>query len=228
MYSPGEQEFLRRQLSQLERVVAQKLEQTPPCHDIDHTLRVRMTAAKLGDLEKADPLLLDYASLLHDVGREQELSDQGKTCHAELGAELSKEILAELGIENQAFVDAVCDCVRQHRFRRRNQDKPQSIEAKVLYDADKLDSLGAIGLARAFHFAGRIGAKVHNSAEQAMNSESYGPEDSAYREFLVKLRLLPDKMLTENGKKMAQKRLLLMQQFFVNLNRECDGKDLLT
>ncbi|NMA42851.1 MAG: hypothetical protein GX946_05660 [Oligosphaeraceae bacterium] len=61
-----------------------------------------------------------------------------------------------------------------------------------------------------------------------MNSESYGPEDSAYREFLVKLRLLPDKMLTENGKKMAQKRLLLMQQFFDNLNRECDGKDLLT
>ncbi|NLZ60714.1 MAG: HD domain-containing protein [Lentisphaerae bacterium] len=227
MYSPEEKRFLRCQLPRLEGLVEERLRLTPACHALDHTQRVRRAAAKLAGLEGADPLLLDYAALLHDIGRAQELADQGKTCHAELGAEISRQILAELGIENAGFVDAVCDCVRQHRFRRRGQAGPQSLEAKVLYDADKLDSLGAIGLARAFHFAGRIGAKVHNSAELAMNSKSYSSEDSAYREYLVKLRRLPEKMLTENGRKMGRRRLLLMQQFFDSLNLECLGADLL-
>ena len=75
-------------------------------------------------------------------------------------------------------------------------------------------------MARAFYFAGRIGARLHNTAEEALRSASYSEQDSAYREYLVKLRLLPEKMLTETGRRLAQDRAAYMKEFFDRLNRE--------
>lgn len=219
-------QFLQERLPEVEQKVRELLLSMPSCHDWDHTLRVRQTARKLAEAEHADQLLVDYAALLHDIGRLQELKDQGKTCHAALGAEMAGKVLADLGIMIPEFIEQVAACVRTHRYRGRTAEKPASLEAKVVFDADKLDSLGAIGLARAFHFAGRIGARVHNSEEEALNSKSYSSEDSAYREFLVKLRHLPKAMLTESGRKFAEKRYLLMQDFFHALEQECNGKDL--
>ena len=94
------------------------------------------------------------------------------------------------------------------------------MEARVLFDADKLDSLGAVGLARAFHFAGKTGARVHNTRDEALGGESYGREDSAYREYLVKLRHLPEGMLTASGRRVARERDLFMQEFFQELDKE--------
>jgi uncharacterized protein len=218
--------FLLERLPAVEAKVRELLLSMPSCHDWDHTLRVRQNARVLAEAERADPLLVDYAVLLHDIGRLRELADRGKTCHAALGATMAEQLLAELGIEIADFVEQVVACVRTHRYRGRTTEKPASLEAKVVFDADKLDSLGAIGLARAFHFAGRIGARVHNSDEEALNSKSYSREDSAYREFLVKLRHLPKAMLTQSGRKIATKRYLLMQNFFQNLDQECKGHDL--
>jgi uncharacterized protein len=217
--------FLLERLPDVEEHVRKLLLAMPSCHDWDHTLRVRQNARKLAEAEKADLLLVDYAALLHDIGRLQELNDQGKTCHAALGAAMSKKILGDMGIKIPKFIEQVAACVRTHRYRGRTAEKPASLEAKVVFDADKLDSLGAIGLARAFHFAGRIGARVHNSETEALNSKSYSREDSAYREFLVKLRHLPKAMLTESGRKYAKKRYMLMQMFFHALDQECNGDD---
>jgi uncharacterized protein len=226
MIDSEKRRFLQERLPAVEAKVRELLLSMPFCHDWDHTLRVRQNAHKLAAAEQADSLLVDYAVLLHDIGRRQELEDQGETCHAALGATMAEQLLAQLGIEVPDFVEQVVACVRTHRYRGRTAEKPASLEAKVVFDADKLDSLGAIGLARAFHFAGRIGARVHNSDEEALNSKSYSREDSAYREFLIKLRYLPKAMLTASGRKIAEKRYRLMDSFFKNLDQECKGEDL--
>ena len=91
--------------------------------------------------------------------------------------------------------------------------------------ADKLDSIGAIGAGRAFHFAGRIGARVHNSEAEARDSDSYSVEDSAYREYLVKLRHIHEAMLTAEGRRMAEGRHLFMVAFFERICLETRGED---
>lgn len=202
-------------------VARRLLAELPACHDWDHTLRVRRLALELCDGEGGDRAVVEAAALLHDVGRGQELRDQGKTCHATLGAAMVPAILQECGIADPPFVARVVAAVGSHRYRRRSGGAPASLEAKIVFDADKLDSLGCIGLARAFHFAGRIGARVHNTAAEATASASYSGEDTAYREFLVKLRHLPGSLLTASGRALAADRFAGMQAFFHQLNREC-------
>lgn len=212
-------------VDRLEQVVRQRLAATPACHNWDHTLRVRRNALHLAEMENADTHVTECAALLHDIGRVTELADQGVTCHAELGAQLTAQILAELGETDTEFVRHVAECVRTHRFRTRSQQTPQTPEARIVYDADKLDSLGAIGVGRSFHFAGRVGARVHNTEEEALNSDSYSTEDTAYREYLVKQSKLHAHMLTESGRRLAETRDRFMARFFARLNLETTGSD---
>ena len=215
-------------VAKVEAKVRELLAESPSCHDWDHTQRVWRTARHLAELESADMLLVEVAALMHDIGRVAELRDQGRTCHARLGAVMTPEVLAGLGVSCHAFIDAVAECVRSHRYRQRDGVGPQSLEAKIVYDADKLDSMGAIGIGRSFHFAGRVGARVHNSEEEALNSASYSVEDSAYREYLVKLRYLRDCILTSSGRALAERRHQFMVDFFDEINREVRGADLAT
>jgi uncharacterized protein len=214
-------------LPSLQSLVENQLANSPACHDWEHTLRVLANARHLARVEGADMTLVEFAAILHDVGRPAELADQGKTCHARLGGALSKSILYGLGIDDVEFISQVAACVRTHRFRQRHGERPSTLEAKVLYDADKLDSIGAVGLGRSFHFAGRTGARLHNSESEALASESYSRDDTAYREFLVKLRHLAAGMLTREGRRLAEKRHLFMVNFFRQLDRELAGEDLL-
>ncbi len=196
----------------------------PSCHDLDHTMRVRRNALILARAEGADATVVEVAALLHDIGRPQELEDEGRTDHAVLGAKMVFPVLEALGVRDADFVKHVSSCVLTHRFRRRNPGRvPETIEAQCVFDADKLDSIGAIGIARSMHFAGRIGARVHNTAQEALGSGSYSTEDSAYREYLVKLRFLKDSMLTATGRAMAMERHRFMEEFFEELNREAYG-----
>ena len=199
-------------------IVEQKLANAPGCHDYAHTLRVLHNAELLLKTEPdANEFVVRTAALFHDFARPEELESNGRKDHAKLGAELVRKELEQLNCDPD-FVDIVTACVRTHRYR--GNQIPESIEAKIVYDADKLDSTGAFGVARAFHFAGRIGACLHNTAEEAVNSSAYGENDSAYREYLVKLRHLSGKMLTESGKKLAKERAEFMDQFFTRLNDE--------
>ncbi len=207
-------------LLRLMREVRRRLQNSPACHGWDHTLRVLANTRVLLAEETADRVVAEAAAVLHDVGRADEMSSRGKTCHAELGASLSNDILRQLGVVDEAFISHVAACVRTHRYRARSDEKPASIEARIVYDADKLDSIGAIGIGRAFHFAGRIGARVHNSRDEALNSPSYSHEDSAYREFLVKLQHVHGAMLTAAGRRLAEERHAFMTAFFDQLNRE--------
>ena len=204
--------------------VKDKLESSPACHDWEHTKRVLRNALIIAEAEtsqKPDLKIIKAAALLHDIARPEELLSQGKVCHAILGAKMVFDIFDQLNIVEIDPV-RVADCVSRHRYRNK-QDNPQTIEQKIVFDADKLDSIGAIGVARAIHFSGRIGSVLHNTKEVALSSKAYGKQDSAYREYLVKLRHVPDRMMTQSGREMAVERFEFMRIFFKQINFEVYG-----
>ena len=196
----------------------EKLERASGCHDFDHTLRVLRNAELLAkELPAADLRIVRLAALLHDFARPEEMAAKGKLCHAVLGAELVRPLLAEAGFEPET-VDRVSQAVLTHRYRANRI--PATLEAQIVYDADKLDSLGAVGIGRAFLFAGREHARLHNTREEALGSAEYSREDTAYREYLVKLSKLPGCMLTAPGRRIAGERAGFMHEFFDRLNSE--------
>jgi uncharacterized protein len=189
-------------------------------HDWDHTERVTRLCLRIGRKEKADLGILKLAAILHDIGREEEDRSRGRICHGRSGAALAKEILEGHGCD-AATIGAVVHCIRTHRFRRGGA--PRTLEARVLFDADKLDSIGAVGIGRAFLFAGEIGARLHDRTIDVARTKPYTREDTAYREYLVKLRRVRDRMTTREGRRIAAERHRFMAAFFARLNRETDG-----
>ncbi len=193
----------------------------PKCHDWDHTERVLHNALKLHETEGGNREIIEVAALMHDYARPEEMESKGKLCHASTGAKLVRSVLPSFGFTDPNFINHVSECVLCHRYR--NNHVPQTIEAKIIFDADKLDSIGAIGVGRAFHFAGRFSARVHNTREDAINSDSYSENDSAYREFLVKLHKIHEKLLTKTGRQIGEERHIYMLNFFDQLNKEVYG-----
>jgi uncharacterized protein len=182
-------------------------------HDWDHTERVKNTALHIGAVEGADLKVIEIAALLHDIGRKEELQKMKVgICHAERGAELAREILNDFEINEEAKKN-IYHSILVHRARKNRI--PETLEAKVLFDADKLDSLGAIGIGRLFHFAGQFGGKVHNT--KGINVEEtaeFSSEDTAYREYIIKLRHLKDRFYTKEGRRIGNERHDFMAQYF--------------
>ena len=190
-------------------------------HRWDHTQRVYRLGLHLNEQERADREIVALAALLHDIGRTEEDRSRGETCHAKKGADMARKILSGEGLEEDK-IDQIVHCIATHRFRDNKQ--PETPEAKVLFDADKLDSIGAVGIGRAFLFAGEVGAMLHDKNVDPENSDPYSEEDTAYREYLVKLRYIKDQMLTRSGLELAKERHCFMTDFFERLNREVDGE----
>jgi uncharacterized protein len=196
------------------------------CHGPDHTERVHKTALHIGRLMGAKLDVLSAAALLHDIGRRYETREQGKICHAVKGAELARKILAKLDFAPD-MIDDIAHCIEAHRYR--GKKIPVSLEAKILYDADKLDSIGAVGIGRAFLFAGQTGAKLHNESDvDILDCKPYTREDTAFREFKFKMSKIKDHMLTPEGKRLAEERHDFMEVFFERLERETKGARHLT
>ncbi|MCL1980488.1 MAG: HD domain-containing protein [Proteobacteria bacterium] len=189
-------------------------------HGPDHSERVLHTALTMGERMGAALDILAPAALLHDIGRKEESSSRGRICHARRGAELAAPLLRALAYE-EAAIEAICHCIGSHRFR--GMVRPVTLEAKILYDADKLDSIGAVGIGRAFLFAGQVGARLHNPELDPAATSPYSLEDTAYREFRLKMSRVRDQMLTSVGREMAEQRHAFMQTFFDQLTRETSG-----
>ncbi|PID71958.1 MAG: phosphohydrolase [Desulfobulbus propionicus] len=189
-------------------------------HGPDHSERVFRMALHIGKQMGADLVILGTAALLHDIGRKAERESKGEICHAMHGAKLAAKELSLSGFA-QTEIGAICHCIASHRFRKGTA--PKTLEAKILFDADKLDSIGAIGIGRAFLFAGQIGACLHNPELDHGTTRSYSTEDSAYREFQVKMSKVKEQMLTPIGKAIAQERHQFMEIFFDQLNYEIYG-----
>ncbi|MEJ2031992.1 MAG: HD domain-containing protein [Deltaproteobacteria bacterium] len=219
-YDAGSPEFLPlgpESTDRLLQVAAGYCDHEGGCHGPDHTVRVHRTALWIGSRMGADLKVLSAAALLHDVGRRDETNSRGVVCHARRGGELAREILAGFGFEAEA-VERVVHCIVTHRYR--DGQVPASLEAKILFDADKLDSVGAIGIGRAFLFAGQVGARLHNENSTIEGTEPYSVEDTAYREFKLKMSRIRDRMLTPLGRQLAGDRHEFMEMFFARLERE--------
>jgi uncharacterized protein len=207
-------------LNYIIQTVKEKFSDSKGSHDWEHTRRVFNLALQIGEKEKADLVILRYAAILHDIGRAHQDTSSGKICHAQKGAVLAKEMLHQYNLPPDQ-IKAVVHCIETHRFR--GGKSPESKEAMVLFDADKLDSIGAVGVGRAFLFAGEIGAKLHNNDIDIVNSQAYSKEDTAFREYSVKLKYVKDRMLTSEGKRMAERRHSFMVSFFEQLDEEVKG-----
>ena len=189
-------------------------------HDWDHTRRVYNLCMHIGRIEKADMAVIRIAAYLHDVGRSHENASRGAVCHAEKGAVIARALLTRYPIPEKRK-DNVIHAIRAHRFR--GDCRPETREAKVLFDADKLDSIGAIGIGRAFQFAGEVGATLHNPHVEPEDTEPYTENDTGYREFRLKLSKIKDRMLTGEGRRMAEERHTFMDLFFERFLLEHEG-----
>ncbi len=189
-------------------------------HDWDHTLRVVRLCERIGAAEGADMTTLRMAAYLHDIGRGAQDAAGGRICHAERGAELAAALLAPLHMAADRRAN-ILHCIRSHRFR--GDQRPESLEARILFDADKLDAIGAVGVARAYLFAGEVGARLHCPEKPVEQTRAYGPEDTGYREYIVKLRHIRHRMLTAEGRRLAEARHDFMVRFFDRFLEEIDG-----
>ncbi len=209
-----------QRLSKLKEISSRYCLREGGAHGPDHSERVYQMALRLGREMNADLEILAAAALLHDIGRGKESSSKGTVCHATHGAEMAAAILQELAYQPEA-IRRICHCIRSHRYR--GTCSPETLEARILFDADKLDSIGAIGIGRAFLFAGQIGACLHNPELDPHAIESYSDQDTAYREFQVKMSRVRNQLLTPAGSRIAEDRHRFMEVFFDQLNREIYG-----
>ncbi|MBW1988859.1 MAG: HD domain-containing protein [Deltaproteobacteria bacterium] len=191
-------------------------------HDFDHTLRVMELCRRVGPPEGADMEVLLIAAALHDIGRPAQDESRGKICHAAHGAVLAGEVLDRLCLPRGKRQN-VLHCIRAHRFR--GDCPPETVEAKVLFDCDKLDSIGAIGVARTFQFAGEVGARLHNRQQDLSQTRAYSEEDTGYREYRLKLSMVAGRMMTEEGRRLAKKRHAFMEAFFERFLAEHEARD---
>ena len=186
-------------------------------HDFDHVQRVLALAQRLAQEENADWEIVRTATLLHDVARGH--GDRLATDHAHAGAEIARELLADQPPEK---VEAVAHAIAAHRFR--GGPAPQTLEAKVLHDADKLDAIGAIGVARAFAFGGYEGQRLWADVPPGYTeSQATRHEHTPVHEFQIKLSRIRDRLLTQSARKLAEERHAFMVAFFEQLDREVRG-----
>lgn len=199
-------------------------------HDKEHVYRVLSNALVIAqEEEKVDHDVLICACLLHDIGRRDQLRDP-KLCHAAVGADKAYSWLLEEGY-TEDFASHVRSCIRTHRFRK--NAPPESLEAKILFDADKLDVVGAIGVARTLVYKGTVSAPLYSRKPDGTISD--GREDSTpsfFQEYHYKLTKLYDRFYTVAGQALAIQRRAAAEDFYKSLYREVssldeEGKELL-
>jgi uncharacterized protein len=197
-----------------------------PVHDFDHVLRVYRLAERIGGAEGADLEIVRASALLHDaVGSAPGAEGNARAEHHIASAVFAREILTVKGWPEEK-IQAVQHCIRAHRFRGK-EDKPQTKEAKTLFDADKLDVLGAIGAARTIAYAALDGEPAYaEPSEQFIQTGKKIPGEphSSYHEFLFKLQNVKSRMFTKTGKALAKARHTYLVQFYEQLQAEVRGE----
>ena len=193
-------------------------------HGYDHIERVYRLAQKLAAAENADTEIVEAAALLHDAqGSAPDGSERPN--HHILSAEFAQQLLESEGWARER-IEAVQHCIRAHRFRH-NGEEPATMEAMVLFDADKLDVLGAIGAARTLGYALKASTPFFcEPSEQFLQggNEIPGELHSAYHEYLFKLRKISACLYTKSGREMANHRQEFLNQFFEELAAEFRGQ----
>lgn len=210
-------------------IVQDKL--TCSAHNLDHVFRVYNLCLLIAKSEKeVDLNILIPAALLHDIARVEESNDlTGKIDHATLGSVLAEDILRKLEYTEDE-IEKIKHCIIAHRFRTGNE--PKTIEAKILFDADKLDVIGASGIARTFMLAGQFGQRLIpiDSVDEYLkdNTVENGrlkdiSKHSPFIEYEVKFKKVPNKLYTQKAKEIGRDRLKFMDEYFKRLKSEING-----
>ncbi len=197
---------------------------TDAVHDFSHIERVYRMAERLARAEGADLEIVRAAALLHDADGTTPGSDVRKEHHLR-SAEFAEKILKAEGWPEDR-IKAVQHCIRAHRYRD-DREPPQTIEAKCLFDADKLDVLGAIGAVRVVVYAALAGTPFYSEPSQQFietGREIPGELHSAYHEYLFKLRNIEKKLYTAAARQLARERSRYLDDFFVQLIAEINGE----
>ncbi|MFD1030811.1 HD domain-containing protein [Metaplanococcus flavidus] len=186
-------------------------------HDWQHIERVLANAERIMEHEAADAILVELAVLLHDVSDPK---------YKKQGEDPEKEILESLGL-SETIKTRIADIIRQVSYKGGNGEAASSIEAMIVQDADRLDAIGAVGIARAFAYGGAKGRKLYDWEElprSGMTEEEYrNIPTSSTTHFYEKLLLLKNRMTTETGKQIADERHQFMLSFLEQLKKETDG-----
>lgn len=199
-------------------------------HDKEHVYRVLYNALEIAKTEQnVDLDVLIGACLLHDIGRKEQFENP-ELCHAQVGSEKAYDFLIKNGFE-KSFAENIRHCVMTHRYREANQ--PQTIEAKILFDADKLDVTGAIGIARTLIYNGTVSEPIYSLSSNGDVSDGSSDEPpSFFHEYKFKLERIYSRFYTAEGKRMAEKRRQTAVDFYDSLFSEVNdsyrnGQDIL-
>lgn len=176
-------------------------------HDFYHTLRVYRLAARIAQEEGADMETVQLAALLHDVDDHKLSPDTAE------GQQRAAGFLRSRGMHEERIRE-ICRIISQISFSR-NRGRPTTLEGMCVQDADRLDAMGAIGIARAFAYGGSRGRAIHDP-----NGED---SETTICHFYDKLLLLKDRMNTESGRKLALERHRYLREFLEEFYGEWDG-----
>jgi uncharacterized protein len=194
-----------------------------PVHGFDHVLRVLALCERLGAELGADLEILRAAALLHDAAGAHP-GEGGRENHEESSADFARGVLEREGWEERR-VTIVLHCIRSHRFRSR--EAPATLEARILFDADKLDVMGAFGVARTVGFAVQAGEPMFAEPSDRFlehGEGEAGEPHSAYHEYLFKLRRVRERLQTEQARRLGERRHAAMTAFFEQLAAEARGE----
>lgn len=191
-------------------------------HDFHHTMRVYRLAIQIAKQEDADMLIVQLAALLHDV-------DDAKLSPETYGTKKNAvDFMKSNGIDNK-IINAVCETIEAVSFVGTDSVVPSTIEGKCVQDADRLDAMGAIGIARTFAYGGSKGRMMYDPEIKPlmnMSKEEYcqNQNSTSINHFYEKLLLLKDMMNTDVAKRMAEHRQVVMEEYLVEFLTEWEGE----
>lgn len=199
--------------------VRHELEGEVSGHDWWHIHRVVNNALTIAKEEKADETIVCLASLLHDIA-DYKMHDGD----CDIGPRIARDWLEKQGLDEE-YIQHTCDIIKDISFKGAKTESPmRTLEGKIVQDADRLDAIGAVGIARVFAFGGSQGREIYNPEIQPTlhtNFEEYkNSKSSSITHFSEKLLLLKDRMNTPTAKKMAEKRHAFMLAFLDQFNEE--------
>ena len=191
-------------------------------HDYHHTMRVYRLAMQIAEQENADMLIVQLAALLHDV---DDVKLSPETHEAKKNA---VGFMKNNGVDDKVIA-SVCKIIDEVSFAGTDSVVPSTLEGKCVQDADRLDAIGAIGIARTFAYGGSKGRRIHDPDIKPMtnmNKADYNQNhnSTSINHFYEKLLLLKDMMNTETAKKMAMHRQAVMKEYLVEFMAEWEGE----
>jgi len=203
-------------LSVLRNKVKKMMANNDPAHDFEHVLRVYANAEKICVKEKVEKKLVLTATLLHDIVSFPKTDKRSKTSSTK-SAVKAKKILQKLNYSIDE-IKIIIDAIESHSFSKNK--KPTTIEGKILQDADRLDALGAIGIARTFAVAGAENRSFYNTNDPFCSSRKADDKLWAVDHFFKKLLLLEAKMNTKSAKIEAKHRTKIIKKFLNDFKQE--------